>query len=144
MKTEALKSSSVAGNSLPRGFTIHPGAQKGTTTMKTRGLSRLLDSGTLAVRYLGNDRFEWQTMRIFLTLCMNGGEMPQLELEKQTGLAQSAISRNVAKLGHGLTMDEAGARLIEAYEDPAWRRRKIVRLTARGRELAEKITDLLT
>lgn len=111
--------------------------------MKTKGLARATEAGTLAARYFDNERFEWQTMRIFLCLCMHGGEMPQLELEKQTRLAQSAISRNIAKLGNGLTMDDPGSRLVEAYEDPAYRRRKIVRLTARGREFAEKLNDLL-
>lgn len=36
-------------------------------------------------------------------------------------------------------MQDAGCRLIEAYEDPAFRRRKLVRLTALGREFREKL-----
>lgn len=103
----------------------------------------LLKFGTIASEYFGNDRFEWQTMRIFLTLLTHGGEMPQQEIEKVTGWAQSSVSRNIAMLGIGVSMDKPGANLVESYEDPAWRRRKIVRLTARGKALAEKIANLI-
>ena len=60
-----------------------------------------------------------------------------------SGKSQAAISRNVAKLGNGLTMADAGARLIEAYEDPSFRRRKLVKLTALGRECRGKLLALM-
>lgn len=107
--------------------------------MKTSGLASLLKSGDIAADYMDNPRFEWQTLKIFLTICLHGGEMPQQEIEKLTGWAQSSISRAVARLGVGVSMDEPGPQLIEAYEDPRERRRKIVRLTARGRAMAEKM-----
>lgn len=111
--------------------------------MKTKQIAKLLEAGGLLTKSLGNERYEWQTAKLFLVVCMNGGEMPQAEIEKQTGLTQAAISRNVARLGSGLTMDDQGARLVESYEDPAYRRRKLVRLTARGREVATKLDAIL-
>lgn len=111
--------------------------------MKTKGLFKLLQAGAAAAEVLGSPRFEWQTLQIFLTICLHGGEMPQQELEKQTGWAQSAVSRNIAKLGNGLTVGEQGARLVEAYEDPEWRRRKLVRLTTLGRRVAERLETVM-
>jgi hypothetical protein len=57
------------------------------------------------------------------------GYMPMQEIEKQTSWSQAAVSRNIAKLGIGITHDKTGPRLVEAFEDPTYRRRKIVRLT---------------
>ena len=95
------------------------------------------------MKYLGNDRFEWQTLDIFLTIADRASEIAMQELEAAHGLTQAAISRNAAKLGNGLTMNEPGARLIESYEDPAYRRRKLVRLTARGQEFKAQLVALL-
>lgn len=111
--------------------------------MKTKQLQKLLEVGELLTKALGTERFEWQTTKLFMVVCMHGGEVPQAELEKHTKLTGAAVSRNIAKLGAGLTMDDQGARLVESYEDPAWRRRKYVRLTARGKELCEKLTTIL-
>lgn len=112
--------------------------------VKTKGTARLLELGEAMSTALGSDRFEWQTMKIFLTVCLHGGEVPMQEIEKATGWSQAAISRNIAKLGAGITMDDAGARLVETFEDPQWRRRKIVRITARGRELAAKLQTFMS
>lgn len=112
--------------------------------LRTAGLGRLLSVGKAAGSALKTERFEWQTLQIFVVICLHGGEVPMQEIQRVTGLAQSAVSRNVAKLGSGLTAEEVGAGLIEAFEDPAWRRRKIVRLTALGRKVAEQLDGLMT
>jgi DNA-binding MarR family transcriptional regulator len=101
-------------------------------------------AGQAMARVIGSRRFEWQTMQIFLTICTNGGELAQAEIERITGWAQSAVSRNVAKLGQGLTIHEPGPRLVESFEDPAWRRRKIVRLTNRGKLLRDQLVQILS
>ena len=106
-------------------------------------MAQLSALGMLATRYFGNERFEWQTVDIFLTIADHLSEIPQQELEREHGLSQAAISRNTAKLGNGLTMNDPGARLIESYEDPAYRRRKLVRLTARGKEFRDCIIKML-
>lgn len=65
------------------------------------------------------------------------------EIEKQTGWSQAAVSRNVAKLGIGITEGRPGSKLVEAFEDPTYRRRKIVRLTRKGRELSDELDELV-
>ena len=111
--------------------------------MKSKQISKLMAAGALLQQYTGNARLEWQTAHVFLSVCMSSGEATQQELEKQTGLAQSSLSRNVARLGNGETMDDPGPKLLESYEDPAYRRRKLVRLTARGRKLADELSTIL-
>lgn len=55
-------------------------------------------------------------------------------------LSNAAVSRNVNILGTG-TPKEPGWGLVEAYEDAYWRRRKLVRLTQKGRTLMEHMVD---
>lgn len=62
-------------------------------------------------------------------------EVSMAELEKLTGVVQSSVSRNVAKIGPGLNPKEPGLGLVEAYEDPWNRKRKLVRLTKKGLQL---------
>ncbi len=65
-------------------------------------------------------------------------EIPMADLMKVTGLAQSSISRNVSKLAQG-EPKSPGYGLIEAYEDPYYRRRKLVKITPRGEEFAKAL-----
>lgn len=111
--------------------------------MKSKQIAKLMAAGALLQKYSNNPRLEWQTAHVFLLVCAANGETSQQELEKQTGLAQSSLSRNVARLGNGETMNDPGPKLLESYEDPAFRRRKLVRLTARGRVLCEELSTLL-
>jgi DNA-binding MarR family transcriptional regulator len=66
------------------------------------------------------------------------GEIPMQDLADLTGTVQSSVSRNVEKLGQG-SPSNPGFGLVEALEDPYYRRRKLVRLTSRGKALAESI-----
>ena len=61
------------------------------------------------------------------------------DLSDLTGLAQSSVSRNVAKLAQGMSPSEPGYGLIEAFEDPYYRKRKLVRVTPRGLDFAKKL-----
>lgn len=110
---------------------------------KSAALARIAKLGQVAEKYMGNDRFEWQAFALFLFIAQSDSETPMQELEKHTGKSQAAVSRNIAKLGNGITMSEPGARLVEAFEDPAYRRRKLVRLTALGREFRDKLASQL-
>lgn len=64
-------------------------------------------------------------------------DLPMAELQKVTGMVQSSVSRNVAKLGLGESPRDPGYGLIEAFEDPYYRKRKLVRLTPRGHEVVK-------
>jgi DNA-binding MarR family transcriptional regulator len=66
-------------------------------------------------------------------------ELPMADLIDLTGVGQSSVSRNVAALSSTRGVREPGYGLVEAYEDPAYRRRKLVKLTARGRALVAEI-----
>lgn len=76
-----------------------------------------------------------QQIATYLHVALNG-EVPQADLEAATGVAQSSVSRNVALLGNGLSPKEPGYRLLRSYEDPHYRRRKLVNLTEKGEALA--------
>jgi DNA-binding MarR family transcriptional regulator len=62
------------------------------------------------------------------------------DLQDILNMSQSSVSRNVALLSIG-TISNPGPRLIEAFEDPEYRRRKHVRLTARGKKLFDEIRE---
>lgn len=66
-------------------------------------------------------------------------EIAMVDLAEVTGVAQSSVSRNVARLGPGPNPREPGYGLLTAYEDPYYRKRKLVKLTPRGRELVKEI-----
>jgi DNA-binding MarR family transcriptional regulator len=88
--------------------------------------------------FLNNPEIQAQQI---LTLLHVGqvGELPMADLAELTGVSQSSVSRNVAKLGRGATSRDVGAGLVEAYEDPDERRRKLVKVTSRGRELIKQL-----
>lgn len=71
------------------------------------------------------------------------GEMPLGDLEKLTGVTQSSVSRNVARLGPGRNPDDPGFGLVDLFEDPYYRRRKLVRLNAKGKQLMARLEGLL-
>ena len=51
--------------------------------------------------------------------------------------------RNVAALSKWHSFGKAGHDLVQAEEDPRERRRKIITLTDKGRELAAQLSDLI-
>jgi DNA-binding MarR family transcriptional regulator len=111
--------------------------------VKTKPIARFIAANKAFVKVLDNERPEWPIVHTFLLVCMGGGEVPMQDIEKQLDMGQATVSRNVAKLADGITPNEPGARLVEAYEDPFYRRRKIVRLTEKGRRFAESLNDLM-
>lgn len=75
-----------------------------------------------------------QTVLVLLAIARRGGECTMQDVESDLGMSQATVSRQVAKLGAGGFRDP-GLGFLEAYEDPQWRRRKLVRMTARGARL---------
>ncbi len=83
-----------------------------------------------------------QTVMTFLTIARldhdhpNGVQMKRLR--ELVGISQASMSRNTVSLGKGST--RPGHKLILVREDPKHRRRKLVRLSQRGRALMIAIT----
>lgn len=79
-----------------------------------------------------------QMVQTFLAVAIQPG-LTMAELGDQVGLSQSSVSRNVAALGKFHRYGKAGHDVVSAEEDPVERRRKIVKLTPKGKRLADQI-----
>jgi DNA-binding MarR family transcriptional regulator len=75
-----------------------------------------------------------QHVRAFLHVAIHG-EVLQSDLEEAIGIAQSSVSRAITILGEGWP-NEPGHGLLESFADPWNHRRKLVRLTEKGKALA--------
>ena len=93
------------------------------------------------IRYTENSKMPLQQLSILLYVAQFS-EVPMSDLIRAAGVEQASVSRNVAILGQGLSPREKGYGLIEAYEDPEYRRRKLVKLTARGVALKKDLEAL--
>lgn len=82
-----------------------------------------------------------QMVQIYLEVVAMG-ELPQESLQERTAVSKAAVSRFLNILGPG-SPKEPGLRLLETFEDPEWRRRKLVRVTARGKLVAQKMIDAM-
>lgn len=65
------------------------------------------------------------------------------ELAERLGISQASCSRNVAALSKVHRLNKPGHDLVYAEEDPAERRRKIVRLTSKGTRVEESLKSLI-
>ena len=81
-------------------------------------------------------------MNTFLYVCIHDGT-PMKDIADALGVAQSTMSRNIANLGEISRHHTPGLRFVRAVEDPNERRRKVVRLTARGRQLRDRLLSTL-
>lgn len=63
------------------------------------------------------------------------------DLQTNLGMTQSSCSRNVSALSEWHRLEKPGLGLIVATPDPMERRRKIVRLTDKGEQLAVSLTE---
>lgn len=84
-----------------------------------------------------------QAIAVLLKVAKNPLPLKMAEIAEELGLSQSTISRNVAYLGDWNRRKEAGHKLLEAYEDPAERRRKLVRLTAKGKRFVKSLNEII-
>ncbi len=84
-----------------------------------------------------------QTIAVFLVVAKSPLPIKMQDIGKELGLAQSSVSRNVAYLGDWSRHKEKGHGLIEAYEDPMERRRKLVKLTKKGERFATSLYETI-
>lgn len=78
----------------------------------------------------------------FLTIAQNEG-LSMRELSERLEIAQSSASRNVAALSRWHSFGKPGHDLVEAAEDPRERRRKVITLTPKGRQLIEDLKAIV-
>jgi DNA-binding MarR family transcriptional regulator len=65
------------------------------------------------------------------------------ELSDTVGMSQSSCSRNVAALSKWHRLGSPGLDCLEAIEDPRERRRKVMYLTAKGRQRIKAALEAL-
>tara|TARA_Y100000401_G_scaffold23031_1_gene15591 strand:- start:9193 stop:9534 length:342 start_codon:yes stop_codon:yes gene_type:complete len=81
-----------------------------------------------------------QCIAVFLTVVARGGEnVSMAEIQKDLDMPQSSVSRNVALLSKWSRHGQKGHDLLESHEDPKERRRKLCRVTAKGKRFIERI-----
>lgn len=85
-----------------------------------------------------------QTIQCFLLIASaQGQDIHMRDLQDQMGMVSSSVSRNVAALSQHHRLGKPGLDLVEAYEDPADRRYKRVRLKPKGRQLKARLEHLV-
>ena len=89
-------------------------------------------------------RFE--AIAVFFYVAVHGGRdgVAMQTISEELAIAQSSVSRNVYKLGDINTHTKIGIGLLETFEDPMERRRKIVRLTSKGQRVHRPILSWVT
>jgi DNA-binding MarR family transcriptional regulator len=84
-----------------------------------------------------------QTIAVFLEVARHPQGIRMQDVAKAVGISQSSISRNVAAMSHTHRLGKPGHNLVVAFEDPAERRRKLVRLTDKGMRYMGKLESVL-
>ena len=62
------------------------------------------------------------------------------ELSKKADIAMATASRYVGNMGKINRFKEEGFKLVESFEDPMERRKKIIRLSGKGKAFVNRIT----
>ena len=90
-------------------------------------------------------QLEAQAISVFFYVADKGGKdgVAQQAISEALDIAQSSVSRNCYKLATINRHRKVGIGLLENFEDPMERRRKHVRLTAKGRRVFKTLTDLV-
>jgi DNA-binding MarR family transcriptional regulator len=83
-----------------------------------------------------------QTYSIFLQIALEEG-IGVMELTKRLDVSGASASRNVLLLSKERTSKRKGYNLVQTDYDPQERRRKMCSLTAPGRKLLTKLSQLI-
>ena len=91
-----------------------------------------------------DSHMESQTIAVYFYVCQYGGTdgVSMQTISKELGIAQSSVSRNCYKLGDRIKKGP-GIGLLQSFEDPMERRRKLVRLTPRGKRVHSTLSELV-
>ena len=88
-------------------------------------------------------QLEAQAISVFFYAADKGGKdgVAQQAISEALDIAQSSVSRNCYKLATINRHRKVGIGLLENFEDPMERRRKLVRLTAKGRRVHNTLLE---
>jgi len=88
---------------------------------------------------------EVQAVAVFFCVGLHQSEegISMQDLGDKLDIAQSSVSRNVFKLSLVNRHRERGVDLLESYEDPMERRRKLVKLTNKGKRVYDRLSELV-
>lgn len=100
-------------------------------------LTLLAEQLAAVQKFLGKADIPTQQVLTFLHIA-GTDVIPMADLAGLTGVGQSSVSRNVQLLGDGEPR-KPGHGLVRSFEDPEYRKRKLVELTARGKHLKSAI-----
>jgi DNA-binding MarR family transcriptional regulator len=83
-----------------------------------------------------------QVMAVFLAVADDDG-ISMKDLSTQLDIAQSSLSRAVSALSPWHWLKRPGLEVIEQFIDPRDTRRKHVRMTPKGHQLAKRLMEVL-
>lgn len=81
-----------------------------------------------------------QQARCLFIVAQSEEGMSLSDIAKKAGIGLATASRYISALGKVNRHREEGLQLIESFEDPMERRKKIIRLTTKGKSVIRKIT----
>lgn len=80
-----------------------------------------------------------QQLHVLLLIAEAGEGTSLTDLARSAGIGLATASRYVSALGKQNRHREEGLLLVESFEDPMERRKKIIRLTAKGKAALMKL-----
>ena len=80
-----------------------------------------------------------QQLHILLLIAKAGEGTSLTDLAKEAGIGLATASRYVSALGKQNRHRQEGLLMVESFEDPMERRKKIIRLTEKGRIALNKL-----
>jgi DNA-binding MarR family transcriptional regulator len=83
-----------------------------------------------------------QQLMCLLVIARKPEGLSLTEVAQMTNISLTTASRYIAALGKQNRKREEGLNFVESYEDPMERRKKIIRLSPRGRATINKLTGV--
>jgi len=84
-----------------------------------------------------------QAIATFIVIANADEDISMQEIQTATGLPSSSTSRNVQLFSETQRLGKPGHNMVEAYEDIADRRRKLVRLTPKGKTFKARLSTVV-
>jgi len=88
-------------------------------------------------------QIEAQAIAVFLFVAVHGGKegVAMQTISDDLDMAQSSVSRNCYKLADVNRHKKTGIGLVQTFEDPMERRRKLVSLTSKGKRVYNTLLE---